>query len=57
MKALGFILIAVGLLSFFGSTFISEIDYAPGVRLLGLLLQIGLVIGGFALISKSNKKG
>lgn len=56
MKIFGLILIAIGVLSFFGSTFVSEFDYAPGVRILGFIIQLALVIGGVKLMSKSNKE-
>lgn len=54
MKATGIILIIIGVMSLFGNI-ISDTQYPIGPRLMAIVIQLGLIVGGTILISKSKK--
>lgn len=55
MKVLGIILLLIGILSLIGGL-VSPSGAETSVVVLGYVLKIALIIGGIALISKTNKK-
>jgi len=55
MKVLGIILLLIGILSLIGGL-ISPSGADTSVVVLGYVLKIALIIGGIALVSKTNKK-
>jgi len=55
MKVLGIILLLVGILSLIGGL-VNPSGADTSVVVLGYVLKFALIIGGIALISKTNKK-
>jgi len=56
MKIVGIILLLVGILSLIGGL-LSPSGADTSVVIFGYVLKFALIIGGMALISKTNKKG
>lgn len=55
MKALGIVILIVGIMSLIGG-FIKPSGAIPSVVLFGIVLKLGIIILGAYLISKSNKR-